>query len=172
MKAKDIILKAYQKRPKFQLTNKHIANYINELYLPDTKIFNTHKDYLKYRESLPRYSYPDERNGAGEIGRNIDEIIYVIPDPRKDEKDKIERFIKIEDKRKKLIDIKLLQQKLYSKETEREGLDSFNKIKEEIENLFENVLEVEQKENIKTKENPHPRYFEQTEYNKLESIIN
>lgn len=152
MKAREIIFKAYEQRPQFILTTQQIVDYIDELYLPHTKIFHNNDDYMKYRETLPRYSYTDERNGAGESGRKINGIIYVIPDPNEGELNKIEAFIKIEDKRKKLIDLRVLQRELYSKKTERSGLDSHNKIKNRIEILFEDVLEIRKDEkNAKNK---------------------
>ncbi|MCD9621882.1 hypothetical protein [Tenacibaculum maritimum] len=174
MKAKEPILKAYEQSPHFNLSNKEIGTYIDELYMPYTLTFKKNDEYLNYRKKLPRYSYPDKRTGAGETGRIVDGIIYVIPEPKETETKKIEKFIQIEGKRKKLVEIKQLQVQLFSKETERKGLDCYNEIKNRIEILFKDVLDIDklqeeisiEVENLKEKQgasnkggNPHPRFF-------------
>lgn len=146
MKAKEPILKAYEQSPHFNLSFEEIGTYIDELYMPYTLTFKKHEEYLNYRKKLPRYSYPDKRNGAGETGRNVDGIIYVIPEPKEDETEKIEKFILIEDKRKKLVEIKRLQVQLFSKSTERKGLECYKEIKNRIEILFKDILDIDKPE--------------------------
>jgi len=135
------IQKAFELRHKEGLSREIIVNFINELYEPYTLVFNNHQHYKDYRSKLPRYSYEGERNGASETRWNKKGIIYVIPEPKEGEHNKIEAFFIITDKRNKLLQILVLQRKMYSKEITHKGLGEFNKIKNEIDQLFHDVLD-------------------------------
>lgn len=151
MEIKEKILKAYKQSPHFNLSFKDISDYINELYMPDTLVFESHKAYVDYRNNLPKYVYDNIRNGAGETGRNVDGTIYAIPEPKDEETEKIERFIKFEDKRKKLVEIIKLQSELFSKDTSRKGLEFFNNLRDKINILFEEVLDIDKQSQEKQK---------------------
>ncbi|MDB0599873.1 hypothetical protein PL373_01635 [Tenacibaculum maritimum] len=149
MKARKVIQNAYDMSPRVTLTHEERSAFIDELYLPYTHAFENHEDFLEFTKDLPRFSYPDERNGGIFIRKDIDFVIYIILAPKQDELDKIEAFAKIKDKSEKLSLISKLQRDLRKKGVK---IDCFNEIKKEIKNLYEDVLEINKSETLKQKE--------------------
>ncbi|MCD8405014.1 hypothetical protein LNI91_05565 [Tenacibaculum dicentrarchi] len=141
---KDEILKAYENRTQNEITLYQISDYIDELYAPYVKVFKNHTDFTDYlkKNNTPRYVFTDERNKSIKSLKNKKGKLYVIFNASTDEKNKIKKFIEIENKHNKLVRVQILQRKLYTKETEYQGLEYFNKIEEEIKLLFEDVLEL------------------------------
>ncbi|MCD8409680.1 hypothetical protein [Tenacibaculum finnmarkense] len=165
---KDEILKAYENRTQNEITLYQISDYIDELYAPYVNVFKNHTDFTDYRKKndTPRYVFTDERNKSIKSLKNKKGKLYVIFNASTDEKNKIKKFIEIENKHNKLVRVQILQRKLYTKETEYKGLEYFNKIEEEIKLLFEDVLELSKP----TESNATKKEFQQ-ENNKAEIIL-
>ncbi len=109
--------------------------YINKLFEPykiRKHLSEVLKEYPNYNESTIRKKGIIKQLGCDSLGN------YIIFFPRYDEFEKIELFAKIDEKQKKLIDVKKLQLLL------RKHNQSFEEIqitKAEIDNLYKEIFE-------------------------------